>query len=121
MTAQPLPTRHVYADEKSYINRKSQIVAAAELMNADCQREPDVIPHNTMRFDVSLGHVYAMLDEGMVTKDQIVLAIRKAIVKAVDDTLGKGLDGVPIPGGADIIIEPDSVMLHRETIAFDLS
>jgi hypothetical protein len=77
--------------------------------------------HNTMRFDVQLAWIQLMLDDGDVSKSDIAEAIRAAIVKAVDEVLGTGLDGRSIPGGAFILPEPTSKMLHRETIAFDLS
>jgi hypothetical protein len=117
----PPSTKRIYEDEKTYVNRKVRIVSMDDLMKEDRQREPEVIPHNTMRFDVHLSHVYGILDDGDVTKEQIATAIRKAIIKAVEDTLGEGLDGIPIPGGAMTFQEPDSVMLHREMISFDFS
>ena len=115
-------TKRIYEDEKTYVNREMKFVLASDLMKEDPRdREPDVMPHNTMRFDVQLSFFYGILDDGDVTKEQVVEAIRTAIIKAVDDTIGKGLDGVPIPGGAMVFDEPHSVMLHRETISFDLS
>lgn len=114
-------TKRIYEDEKSYVNRPMRFVLASDVLTEDHDREPNVIPHNTMRFDVHMGHVYTFFVDGTVTKEQIAEAIRKAIIKAVDDTLGKGLDGIPIPGGEMVFQEPHSVMLHRETISFDLS
>ena len=107
--------KRVYEDEKTYVNREMW----DEVLSDD--REPEVIPHNTLRFDVHLAYVYTFLDEGMVTKEKIATAIRGAIIQAVDNTLGTGHDGVPIPGGATVRKAVHSVMLHRESISFDLS
>jgi hypothetical protein len=74
-----------------------------------------------MRFDVSLAWIQPMLDDGDVDKNELAEAIRESIIKAVDLVIGKGLDGIPIPGGAAVLTEPKSRMLHRETISFDLS
>ncbi len=112
--------RH-YADEAEYLKEKPLRFWTAGEVAANPSREPDVITHNTMRFDVHLAHVYAFLDDGTQTKDRIAEAIRKAIIKAVDDTLGVGLDGVPIPFGGESIIYAETVMLHRECVSFDLS
>lgn len=114
-------TKRIYEDEKTYVNRELRFVCASDLLEEGRDWEPHVIPHNTMRFDVQLAYVYGIFEDGDVTKDQIVEAIRTAIIKAVDDTIGKGLDGIPIPGGAMVFDEPHSMMLHRETISFDLS
>ena len=110
-----------YADEAEYLKEKPLRFWTAGELAANPSREPDVITHNTMRFDVHLAHVYAFLDDGTQTKDRIAEAIRKAIIKAVDDTLGVGLDGVPIPFGGESIIYAETVMLHRECVSFDLS
>lgn len=115
-------TKRIYEDEKTYVNKELRFVSAIDLLKEPrSEREPDVIPHNTMRFDVHMGHIFEILDDGDVTKEQIAEAIRKAIIQAVDDTAGKGLDGIPIPGGAMVFQETRSVMLHRETISFDFS
>ena len=113
--------KRIYKDEQTYVNREPRFIRASDVLKEGRDREPDVIPHNTMRFDVHMSHVYGIFDDGDVTKDQIALAIRTAIIKAIDDTIGTGLDGIPIPGGAMVFSEPHSVMLHRETISFDLS
>jgi len=121
MTASNPPEKRVPIDEQSYVNRKPEFIRAADLMKADVHREPGVIPHNTMRFDVQLASIYAMLDDDLVTVEAIVNQIRKAIIQAVEETVGVGLDGCAIPGGAMIMPVRDSVMLHREAICFDLS
>ena len=76
---------------------------------------------NTMRFDVALHCIRFMLEDGVVEKEAIVEAIRSSIVQAVDDVLGRGLDGIPIPFGPQVEPVLKSRMLHRETILFDLS
>ena len=113
-------TRH-YADEAEYVKEKPLQFWSAWDRAENPSREPDVIPHNTMRFDVHLAHVYAFLDDGIQTKERIAEAIRKAIIKAVDETLGTGLDGTPIPFGGNSIVYQNTVMLHRECVSFDLS
>ena len=110
-----------YADEAEYVKERPLQILNVWEWDANPSHEPDVITHNTMRFDVHLAHVYAFLDDGTQTKETIAEAIRKAIIKAVDDTLGVGLDGVPIPFGGESIIYPETVMLHRECVSFDLS
>jgi hypothetical protein len=76
---------------------------------------------NTMRFDVNLYCIRFMLADGVVEKETIVEAIRNAIAQAVDDVLGRGLDGIPIPFGPQVEFVTKSKMLHREKILFDLS
>lgn len=108
----------ILADEIVHANRKRGPLTLDEVLTYDLTG--DVILHNTMRFDVNLAHVQVILDEGDVDKTQIVEAIRSAIIDAVDRVLGVGLDGRPIPGGATFFDVKQSVMLHRETISFDL-
>jgi hypothetical protein len=77
--------------------------------------------HNTLRFDIQLAHVQPMIDDGDVSLEEIVNAIRSAIDRAVDESVGSGLDGIPIPGGMMSFPVKGSQMLHREQITYDLS
>jgi len=106
-------------DELCHMNKEPVTLTSFEL--ADYKSNGEVILHNTMRFDVQLAHVGPMLQCGEVQKADIVNAIRDAIIEAVDDVLGTGLDGTPIPFGGKAEVETKSKMLHRETIMFDLS
>lgn len=81
----------------------------------------DVIPHNTMRFDVQLCYVHPMIKSGEVSVEVIAADIRKAISEIIERRVGEGLDGVPIPGGVISGVIQPSDMLHREHIYCDLS
>lgn len=113
----------VYPDEQFLVDQLSQPMKFRSVSDIDMSddRAPGVIPHNTMRFDVHMGHVYAIFDDGDVTKEQLAKAISDAIVEAVEKTLGTGMDGRPIPGGIGRFVCKKSVMLHRETLSCDLS
>ena len=100
-------------------SRQQRIVAASEINLDDLV--PDVLPHNTMRFDVELCHVQQILDEGTVTKDAIAEAIRAAILKAVDETVGVAIKCSSVSKLARAREYRRTVMLHRESICFDLS
>lgn len=106
-------------DEACHIDSKPVVISARELLQKDFSG--DVILHNTMRFDIQLSHVQPMLDNCDFDKMVLAEAIRKAIVTAVEDVIGLGLDGRPIHGGALVSPVLKSKMLHRETIHFDLS
>lgn len=106
-------------DEECHVPREPVILTARELFEGDFSG--DVILHNTMRFDVQLAHIQPMVDDGDVNKDNLVKTIRDAIIEAVDRVAGKGLDGVPVPGGAFVVPVKGSQMFHRETICFDFS
>lgn len=90
-------------------------------MSDEQEIESRVIPHNTMRFDVHLAHIQPMIDDGDVNVAELSDAVRNAIIATIELVVGRGLDGRPIPGGAMILSEPETKMLHRETISFDLS
>ena len=106
-------------DELCHMNKEPVVFSSFELANY--KSNGDVILHNTMRFDVQLAHIGPMLQCGEVQKTDIVNAIRDAIIEAVDDVLGAGLDCIPVPFGGKAEVEVKSQMLHRETIMFDLS
>ena len=109
----------VLADEMCHESSEPIVRTLAEIMATDVSGE--VLLHNTMRFDIQMAWIQPILDDGDVTKEDLAAAIRNAIIDAVEQTLGVGLDGTPIPGGASVTPVPRSVMLHRETIHFDLS
>ena len=96
-----------------------RFVTAADLLKED--NSGQVILHNTMRFDVQLAHIYAMIDDGDVDVAVLAEKIRSAIIAVVDEVIGVGLDGRSIPGGAYVVPVAGTKMLHRETIGFDLS
>jgi hypothetical protein len=103
-------------DEACHVRDDFRIYSMSELELKDSSG--DVILHNTMRFDVQLAYIQPMLDYGEVDKQELVIAIRNAIVAAVGDVVGDGLDDVPILGACPV---SRSKMLHRETILFDFS
>lgn len=76
---------------------------------------------NEIQFRVRLAYVRQLIADGEVSTPQIVTAIRAAIVKAVEDVLGRGLDGTPIPGGPIVVEQLPEGRLHSELIEFDLS
>lgn len=112
-----------YADEQYLVdesNKPPRFIRADQVDLSD-DRNPSVIPHNTMRFDVHMGSIYGIFDDGVVTKERLAEIISEAIQEAVEATIGEALDGVPIPGGIDRHIYPKSLMLHREMLSCDLS
>lgn len=87
----------------------------------DAEADADCSSRSTLRFDIHLAHIGPMLAAGQVKKEDIVRKVREAILQAVDDSVGTGLDGVAIPGGAMIIPTPKTELLHRESVCFNLS
>jgi hypothetical protein len=112
-----------YHDEQFLVDKMNgppRFILASEIdMSED--RQPGVMPHNTMRFDVHMASVYAIFDNGETTKEDVAKIISDAIVQAVNKALGPGLDGRPIPGGLSRYVHKHSVMLHREMLSCDLS
>lgn len=111
------PDEQYLVDEK---NKPPRFIRGDQVDLSD-DRNPSVIPHNTMRFDVHMGSIYGIFDDGVVTKESLAEIISEAIQEAVEATIGEALDGVPIPGGIDRHIFPKSLMLHREMLSCDLS
>jgi len=73
-----------------------------------------VFPEITMRFDVQLGYIRPMIEDGTADVKQMAVVIRKAIKNAIDQTIG------PWPA-SHVQIWDRSVMLHRESIEYDFS
>jgi hypothetical protein len=117
MTDTPYPDEQFLVDQ---MNGEIRFRRASEIDLSD-GRQPEVMPHNTMRFDVHMASVYAIFDDGETTKEDVAKIISDAIVQAVNKALGPGLDGRPIPGGLSRNVHTKSVMLHRETLSCDLS
>jgi hypothetical protein len=68
--------------------------------------------HNTMRFDIALGHFYGLVADGDITAEELATKIREAIVEAVNRaTNWKHEDAVVRPSG----------LLHDEVITYDFS
>jgi hypothetical protein len=112
-----------YSDEQILVDRMNgeiRLILASEIDLSE-DRQPEVMPHNTMRFDVHMASVYAIFDDGETTKEEVANIISDAIVQAVNKALGTGLDGHPIPGGLSRDVHTKSIMLHRETLSCDLS
>jgi hypothetical protein len=76
--------------------------------------EEQVRLDNTMRFDIELGYIRPMIDDGTADVEYMAVVIRKAIKNAIDQTIG------PWPA-FNVQIWDRSVMLHRETIKYDFS
>ena len=109
------------ADEACHERHDSVIICLGDIKYVEGVSDGSVILHNTMRFDIRMAYIGFMIQDGDINKDVLVTEIRKAIIAAVDKVAGKGLDGVPIPGGANVSHVAKSKMLHREVIAFDFS
>ncbi len=106
-------------EDEAYHARLSKPISLKELMNADLTC--NVVLHNTMRFDVQLAYIQPILDD-YIDKQEIVDAIRNAIVGAVKTVIGTSLEcGGPLPHAPMVSLVSKSKMLHRETISFDLS
>lgn len=114
-----------YDDEQIYMAEKGLFKTidgwASSFLTGVESKDTEVIPHNTMRFDVHLPHVYAFFNDGVQTKENVADAIRGAILEAIEHTLGKGLDGISLPSPPFCRVFSRSVMLHREMISVDLS
>lgn len=106
-----------------------RIYSASELLEQSRLRKEEIAKAprgvgengNEIQFRVRLAYVRQLIADGEVSTPQIVTAIRAAIVKAVDDVLGRGLDGTPIPGEPFVLEQLPEGRLHSELIEFDLS
>ncbi len=106
-------------DEACHMNESSGPITAAELLGSD--HSGDVMLHNTMRFDVQMAHVQFLLDDEGIDKEVLASVIREAIIGAVDEVLGTGLDGIGVRDSLMVSPVTRSQMLHRETLHFDFS
>lgn len=69
-------------------------------------------PHNSMRFDVSFGHFYAMAEDDPTLKERLAKAIEAAIIKAANDVLEWNVGYSRQVGGE---------FLHHQQIEYELS
>jgi hypothetical protein len=106
-------------DEACHLTNELRLYTLRELRHKDLSGVVKL--HNTMRFDVQLAYIQAMLDYGELDKQDLTEAISNAIVGAVEEVIGNAFGGVPFKSGAQRRPVKRSKMLHRETICFDVS
>lgn len=100
----------VIEDERGYLKPRG----TRRLSEIDIH-EVQIIPHNTMRFDVHMAWIDALLEDQGITKQQLAKVISDAIVAAIDRKLGTPF--VP----PSINIHNESIMMHRQMISYDFS
>ena len=82
-------------------------------------KDEQALPHNVIRFDVRMGHVYPMIDEGDLDMSSLIAKLRKAIIDIVNEetewqvatTVVRATGGTGLLGG----------VLHDEEISYDFS
>ena len=75
-------------------------------------KQPTPSLHNVMRFDISLGGIGLMIDEGEVDLGQLAKSVRKAIIRAVNPIVEWEPQSVDVRQGET---------LHAEVITYDLT
>lgn len=77
--------------------------------------------HNDMRFDISMAHIFPMIEAGEVDMPDLIAKVRQAITDTVDrETEWRQYPGdgfVRSTGGDGLRDEP----LHDEVIVYDFS
>ena len=84
----------LYRDERVYLNIGMRLLPVSELLEQNKDSDPtgDIIPHNTIRVDIRMPHIGAVL-----TSEEDKISLEKKILGAIESVLPESYEGAKLP------------------------